>query len=48
MGLHLPEYLPAGLRLRRVSRKASAAPASGSSKVHEKEQRALVEAAFAA
>ncbi|ONH33787.1 multifunctional oxoglutarate decarboxylase/oxoglutarate dehydrogenase thiamine pyrophosphate-binding subunit/dihydrolipoyllysine-residue succinyltransferase subunit [Pseudofrankia asymbiotica] len=47
MGLHLPEFLPAGLRLRRVSRKASAAPASGSSKVHEKEQRALIEAAFA-
>ncbi|WP_203030175.1 multifunctional oxoglutarate decarboxylase/oxoglutarate dehydrogenase thiamine pyrophosphate-binding subunit/dihydrolipoyllysine-residue succinyltransferase subunit, partial [Frankia nepalensis] len=47
MGLHLPEFLPAGLRLRRVSRKAAAAPASGSSKVHEKEQRALIEAAFA-
>ena len=47
MGLHLPEFLPGGLRLRRVSRKAAAAPASGSSKVHEKEQRALIEAAFA-
>jgi len=47
VALHVPEYLPAGVRLRRVSRKASAAPASGSSKVHEKEQRALVEAAFA-
>jgi 2-oxoglutarate dehydrogenase E1 component len=47
VALHLPEHLPAGLRLRRVSRKASAAPASGSSKVHEKEQKALIEAAFA-
>jgi 2-oxoglutarate dehydrogenase E1 component len=48
MALHLPEFLPAGVRLRRVSRKASAAPASGSSKVHEKEQKALIEAAFSA
>jgi 2-oxoglutarate dehydrogenase E1 component len=48
VALYLPEHLPAGIRLRRVSRKASAAPASGSSKVHEKEQKALVEAAFAA
>ncbi|WP_322749124.1 MULTISPECIES: multifunctional oxoglutarate decarboxylase/oxoglutarate dehydrogenase thiamine pyrophosphate-binding subunit/dihydrolipoyllysine-residue succinyltransferase subunit [unclassified Frankia] len=48
MAIHLPDALPAGLRLRRVSRKASAAPASGSSSVHEKEQKALVEAAFTA
>ncbi|MCK9899692.1 multifunctional oxoglutarate decarboxylase/oxoglutarate dehydrogenase thiamine pyrophosphate-binding subunit/dihydrolipoyllysine-residue succinyltransferase subunit [Frankia sp. Cpl3] len=47
MALNLPESLPDGLRLRRVSRRASAAPASGSSKVHEREQAALVEAAFA-
>ncbi|SBW19759.1 2-oxoglutarate dehydrogenase, E1 subunit [Candidatus Protofrankia californiensis] len=46
MAIQLPEALPAGLRLRRVSRKASAAPASGSSSVHEKEQAALIEAAF--
>jgi 2-oxoglutarate dehydrogenase E1 component len=46
LALSLPELLPAGLRLRRVSRRASAAPASGSSRVHEAEQRALVEAAF--
>jgi 2-oxoglutarate dehydrogenase E1 component len=48
LGLNLPEFLPDGLRLRRVSRRAAAAPASGSSKVHEAEQRALVEAAFGA
>jgi 2-oxoglutarate dehydrogenase E1 component len=46
MALNLPEFLPDGLRLRRVSRRASSAPASGSSRVHEAEQRALVEAAF--
>ncbi len=46
MALHLPEFLPGGLRLRRVSRRAAAAPASGSSAVHETEQKALVEAAF--
>jgi 2-oxoglutarate dehydrogenase E1 component len=48
MALNLPEFLPEGLRLRRVSRRAAAAPASGSSAVHETEQKALVEAAFAA
>ncbi len=46
MALNIAEYLPGGIRLRRVSRRASAAPASGSSRVHEREQRALVEAAF--
>jgi 2-oxoglutarate dehydrogenase E1 component len=46
MALHLPEFLPDGLRLRRVSRRASAAPAPGSSAIHEAEQKALVEAAF--
>ncbi|MCL9794439.1 multifunctional oxoglutarate decarboxylase/oxoglutarate dehydrogenase thiamine pyrophosphate-binding subunit/dihydrolipoyllysine-residue succinyltransferase subunit [Frankia sp. AgKG'84/4] len=46
MALNIAEYLPGGIRLRRVSRRAAAAPASGSSRVHEREQRALVEAAF--
>jgi len=48
MALHLGDALPGGIRLRRVSRKASAAPASGSSRVHEVEQKALVEAALSA
>ncbi|MCK9894916.1 multifunctional oxoglutarate decarboxylase/oxoglutarate dehydrogenase thiamine pyrophosphate-binding subunit/dihydrolipoyllysine-residue succinyltransferase subunit [Frankia sp. AgB32] len=46
MALNIAEYLPGGIRLRRVSRRAAAAPASGSSRVHEREQKALVEAAF--
>jgi 2-oxoglutarate decarboxylase len=46
MALHLPELLGAGQTLRRLSRKASASPASGSQKVHEAEQQALVAAAF--
>ena len=41
--LHLPE--PSTLR--RVSRKAAASPAAGSSKVHEAEQAALIEGVFA-
>jgi 2-oxoglutarate dehydrogenase E1 component len=46
MALHLPEVLAPGQSLRRVSRKASASPASGSAKVHEVEQATLVKAAF--
>jgi 2-oxoglutarate dehydrogenase complex dehydrogenase (E1) component-like enzyme len=46
MALHLPEVLAPGQTLRRVSRKASASPASGSAKVHEVEQATLVKAAF--
>jgi 2-oxoglutarate dehydrogenase E1 component len=46
MALHLPELLGPGQSLRRLSRKASASPASGSQKVHESEQQALVAAAF--
>jgi len=46
MALHLPELLAPGQSLRRISRKASASPASGSSKVHEVEQATLVQAAF--
>ncbi|MGY1680478.1 multifunctional oxoglutarate decarboxylase/oxoglutarate dehydrogenase thiamine pyrophosphate-binding subunit/dihydrolipoyllysine-residue succinyltransferase subunit [Geodermatophilus sp. SYSU D01176] len=47
MAVNLPEHLPAGRRLRRVSRRASASPAVGSAKVHEVEQKQLVGQAFA-
>jgi multifunctional 2-oxoglutarate metabolism enzyme len=47
MALNLPDHLPEGRRLRRVSRVSSASPAAGSSKVHEAEQAALVQACFA-
>ncbi|WP_456572304.1 multifunctional oxoglutarate decarboxylase/oxoglutarate dehydrogenase thiamine pyrophosphate-binding subunit/dihydrolipoyllysine-residue succinyltransferase subunit [Blastococcus sp. SYSU D00820] len=47
MAVNLPEHLPAGRRLRRVSRHASASPAVGSAKVHEVEQKQLVAQAFA-
>ena len=43
LGLH--EALP-GRVLRKVSRKASSSPAVGTHKVHEQEQRAIVESAF--
>jgi len=46
MALQLPELLPAGRTLRRVSRRASASPAVGSAKAHEAEQIALVQTAF--
>ncbi len=46
MAVNLGESLPGGIRLRRISRRAAAAPASGSSRVHKREQQALVEAAF--
>jgi 2-oxoglutarate dehydrogenase E1 component len=46
MALNLPEHLGEGRALRRVSRKAAASPATGSSKVHDVEQAALVAAAF--
>ncbi|MGY1986138.1 multifunctional oxoglutarate decarboxylase/oxoglutarate dehydrogenase thiamine pyrophosphate-binding subunit/dihydrolipoyllysine-residue succinyltransferase subunit [Blastococcus sp. SYSU DS0669] len=47
MAVNLPEELPEGRTLRRVSRRASASPAVGSAKVHEVEQRKLVAEAFA-
>ncbi|WP_324278427.1 hypothetical protein [Blastococcus brunescens] len=47
MAVNLPEHLPQGRILRRVSRRASASPAVGSAKVHEVEQRQLVAEAFA-
>jgi 2-oxoglutarate dehydrogenase complex dehydrogenase (E1) component-like enzyme len=46
MAVNLPEHLPEGRRLRRVSRRASASPAVGSAKVHDAEQRALIAQAF--
>jgi 2-oxoglutarate decarboxylase len=45
IALNLLEQLE-GVRLRRVSRRAASAPATGSSKVHEAEQKALIEAAL--
>lgn len=46
-GLSLPELLPERLgKLRRISRRAMAAPSAGSAKVHEVEQRELIAAAF--
>jgi 2-oxoglutarate decarboxylase len=46
-GLALPELLPDQLAgLRRVSRRAMAAPSAGSGKVHEVEQRELIAKAF--
>ncbi|HEU5107739.1 MAG TPA: multifunctional oxoglutarate decarboxylase/oxoglutarate dehydrogenase thiamine pyrophosphate-binding subunit/dihydrolipoyllysine-residue succinyltransferase subunit, partial [Micromonosporaceae bacterium] len=45
VALNLLEHLD-GVRLRRISRPAAAAPSGGSSKAHEVEQRALIEAAL--
>ena len=45
MALNLPEHLD-GRQLRRVSRPPSAAPAAGSSAIHEAEQSALVKQAL--
>jgi len=47
IALSLPDHLPENATLRRISRKAAASPAAGSSKVHEAEQAALVEGVFA-
>jgi 2-oxoglutarate decarboxylase len=46
IALNLPEFLD-GRPLMRSARVASASPAAGSHKVHEREQRAIVETAFA-
>jgi 2-oxoglutarate decarboxylase len=46
LGLMLPEKLPRLAGISRVSRRRMAAPAAGSSKVHEVEQAALIAAAF--
>jgi 2-oxoglutarate dehydrogenase E1 component len=45
IALNLLEHLE-GVRLRRISRPAAAAPAAGSARVHEWEQTALIEAAL--
>jgi len=45
IALNLLEHLP-GVGLRRISRPAAAAPATGSTKVHEIEQAELIEAAL--
>ncbi|MCW2573329.1 MAG: kgd [Frankiales bacterium] len=47
IAMSLPDHLPETATLRRVSRKAAASPAAGSSKVHEAEQAALLESVFA-
>ncbi|MDQ1725605.1 MAG: multifunctional 2-oxoglutarate metabolism enzyme [Frankiaceae bacterium] len=46
VALNLPEHLPGGRMLRRISRPASASPATGSSNVHQAEQNALLDAAL--
>jgi 2-oxoglutarate decarboxylase len=46
-GLELPEKLPRLAGFKRVSRRRMAAPAAGSSKVHEVEQAEIIEKAFA-
>ncbi|MCY7342134.1 MAG: multifunctional oxoglutarate decarboxylase/oxoglutarate dehydrogenase thiamine pyrophosphate-binding subunit/dihydrolipoyllysine-residue succinyltransferase subunit [Pseudonocardia sp.] len=46
LGLMLPEKLPRLAGFTRVSRRRMAAPAAGSSKVHEVEQAALIDTAF--
>ena len=45
VALNLLEHLE-GVRLRRISRPSAAAPAGGSTKLHDVEQAALVEAAL--
>jgi multifunctional 2-oxoglutarate metabolism enzyme len=46
-GLSLPELMPGRLSgLRRISRRAMAAPSAGSAKVHDVEQRELIAAAL--
>ncbi len=47
LALALPEMLPRLVGMTRVSRRAMAAPSAGSAKVHEVEQAAVVNGAFA-
>jgi multifunctional 2-oxoglutarate metabolism enzyme len=47
LALALPEQIPRLTGLKRISRRAMAAPAAGSARVHEVEQAAVVAAAFA-
>ncbi|MBW3647427.1 MAG: multifunctional oxoglutarate decarboxylase/oxoglutarate dehydrogenase thiamine pyrophosphate-binding subunit/dihydrolipoyllysine-residue succinyltransferase subunit [Actinobacteria bacterium] len=46
IAMSLPDVLPEGRHLRRISRRAGASPAAGSSKVHEAEQVALLDSAL--
>jgi len=46
MALHLPEHLADAHKLRRLSRDATASPATGSHSVHDREQQELVADAF--
>jgi 2-oxoglutarate decarboxylase len=46
IALNLPEHLPAGVTLGRVSRSASASPAAGSQTAHDAEHSALLGALF--
>ncbi|WP_219413080.1 multifunctional oxoglutarate decarboxylase/oxoglutarate dehydrogenase thiamine pyrophosphate-binding subunit/dihydrolipoyllysine-residue succinyltransferase subunit [Pseudonocardia nigra] len=45
-GLELPVKVPRLVGMKRISRRRMAAPAAGSSKVHEVEQAALIDSAF--
>ena len=47
LALALPEMLPRLQGIRRASRRAMAAPSAGSARVHEVEQAAVIQAAFA-
>jgi 2-oxoglutarate decarboxylase len=47
LGLTLPEKFPRLVGIKRVSRRRMAAPAAGSSKVHEVEQAEVLETALA-
>jgi multifunctional 2-oxoglutarate metabolism enzyme len=47
MGLMLPDKLPRLVGMKRVSRRRMAAPAAGSSKVHEVEQAEVIDQALA-
>ena len=48
LALALPEMIPRLTGIKRVSRRAMAAPSAGSARVHEVEQAAVIAAAFAA
>ena len=47
LALHLPELVPDMLPMRRVSRRAQSSTATGVSKVHQIEEKQLIEEAFA-
>ena len=47
LALALPELIPRLTGIKRISRRAMAAPSAGSARVHEVEQAAVIAAAFA-